>query len=448
MSSSRALILAFIGVALSFIGATVFSEYSDRELLESASSIADNSSPSVAFASGMGGELRRLSVQMDDYIDRKNPVLPTPADIEATRALLRTKWESYLALPTYPGEPELRTHVAADQATLDRAIDRGLDQVATRRYKAADRTLAFDIKPDIDRVNGWLDQIVLLNSNQQTRLATRIRNLGVRSIVVAVILDAVSLVLAGIAAVLVVRLVHRQQDFARRKADELELFGGRVAHDLLSPLQTSALAIDLALREDCIAPPTRTALDRGRAGLKRARTIADGLLAFASAGAQPQAGAHTPVPPVITDVVEGLRGAAESVHASLRVEPIPPLEVPCAPGVLASLVANLVQNAIKYIGEGARRLITVRVVEAESRVRVEVADTGPGLEPGLQERIFELHVRGQGPKPGIGLGLATVKKVAEAHGGSVGVESKQGSGSRFWFELPRIFPVAHAPGRG
>jgi signal transduction histidine kinase len=71
------------------------------------------------------------------------------------------------------------------------------------------------------------------------------------------------------------------------------------------------------------------------------------------------------------------------------------------------------------------------------RVRFEIADTGPGIPEHLFVGIFEPYVRGPtSGQPGIGLGLATVKRITQMHGGEVGVQSTFGRGSVFWFELP------------
>jgi hypothetical protein len=81
--------------------------------------------------------------------------------------------------------------------------------------------------------------------------------------------------------------------------------------------------------------------------------------------------------------------------------------------VLVSIVSNLVDNAIKYMGDVSVRQIVLRARRRGSKVRVEVVDTGPGIAKNLQQRIFEPHVRG-GPTaaPGLGLGLATVRRLA------------------------------------
>jgi signal transduction histidine kinase len=167
--------------------------------------------------------------------------------------------------------------------------------------------------------------------------------------------------------------------------------------------------------------------------------IVKGLLAFARAGARPLPGATTDLKPVLDDVVEGLDGVARENGIELTVEPFASCGLACSAGVLTSLIANLLNNAIKYMGDRPERRITVRVRDVGERVRVEVADTGPGIPPHVLPTIFEPYVRGPtAGKPGIGLGLATVKRIAQSHGGQAGVESTPGRGSTFWFELPRV----------
>jgi signal transduction histidine kinase len=111
--------------------------------------------------------------------------------------------------------------------------------------------------------------------------------------------------------------------------------------------------------------------------------------------------------------------------------------------VFASLITNLVRNAIKYMGDASVRRIDVRVSDNLSRWRVEVADTGPGIPLDHQQRIFEPYVQIVRGGAGIGLGLATVDRLVRAHGGAVGLSSRPGAGACFWFELPKA--AANAP---
>jgi two-component system phosphate regulon sensor histidine kinase PhoR len=107
---------------------------------------------------------------------------------------------------------------------------------------------------------------------------------------------------------------------------------------------------------------------------------------------------------------------------------------------LEQAVGNLLDNAIKYSGEGAH----VEVVVAGSNgdgLAIQVRDAGPGIEQRHLPRIFERFYRVDQARSramgGTGLGLAIVKHIAQAHGGSVAVASTPGQGSVFTIRLPK-----------
>jgi len=105
---------------------------------------------------------------------------------------------------------------------------------------------------------------------------------------------------------------------------------------------------------------------------------------------------------------------------------------------LLQALLNLALNAVKYTPEGGR--VTLRAFRDGPRTGLLVEDTGPGIAPDDLERIFEPFQRADHRKEGSGLGLTIVKRVVEAHGGEIGVESQPGRGSRFRVELPRLQP--------
>jgi signal transduction histidine kinase len=135
-----------------------------------------------------------------------------------------------------------------------------------------------------------------------------------------------------------------------------------------------------------------------------------------------------------------VRPDADQVKVQINIEPLnKPIFLPCSEGVLSSIILNLIRNALKYILDGldSVRYINIRVRDLVNFVRVEVEDNGPGIEPGKLKSIFEPYFRASTSRPGLGLGLATVKRFVEAHGGKLGVSSHLGKGSCFWFELPK-----------
>jgi signal transduction histidine kinase len=114
----------------------------------------------------------------------------------------------------------------------------------------------------------------------------------------------------------------------------------------------------------------------------------------------------------------------------------------CSLGVATSMFENLVRNAVKYIGERPVRRVEIRAVRRGHLVRVEVEDTGAGIPVEIQDTLFEPFVRGHEQGSGIGLGLATVKRLVEAHGGAVTVRSRAGEGSTFSVDLPLAAAVS------
>ncbi|MFT3754958.1 MAG: hypothetical protein QM769_03260 [Pseudoxanthomonas sp.] len=105
--------------------------------------------------------------------------------------------------------------------------------------------------------------------------------------------------------------------------------------------------------------------------------LLDGLLKFACAGAHPEPDARAALSEVMGELLTELHEQATQAGITLRVEPYPACQVACSPGILISLVSNLVQNAIKYIRDGAPRSIAIRVVARKNLVRIEVEDNGP-----------------------------------------------------------------------
>jgi signal transduction histidine kinase len=231
------------------------------------------------------------------------------------------------------------------------------------------------------------------------------------------------------------RIVAEHSDLLDRRATELEAFAGRVAHDLRNPLGAIALRIESARMRGGADAAT---LERLSENASRMDHLIEDLLQFASAGAAPETGARSNLRNVVVDVIADLRGQADRAHAELIAEDIPAIDLACPQGALASVLSNLLSNAAKYIvGASGPRMIHVRAMPRGERMRVEVADTGPGLAPGSEQLVFEPFRRAGDPRqPGLGLGLATVKRITEAYHGYVGVTSMPGRGATFWFELP------------
>jgi signal transduction histidine kinase len=104
---------------------------------------------------------------------------------------------------------------------------------------------------------------------------------------------------------------------------------------------------------------------------------------------------------------------------------------------LLQVLTNLVGNAFRYGGDAVE--VTVRARVSGARVLIDVADTGPGIDPADQERLFERFFRGHGAKPddgGAGLGLPIAQRLVERMGGTLSLSSEPGRGTSVVIDLP------------
>jgi len=111
-------------------------------------------------------------------------------------------------------------------------------------------------------------------------------------------------------------------------------------------------------------------------------------------------------------------------------------EVRCRGSEIAQVLLNLLANAADAVESSSVRTVRVRTWECEGKVHLEVSDSGPGIDPAIQNRLFEPFVTTKGNGRGTGLGLSICKQIVESHGGSISVDSEPGKGARFTVALP------------
>jgi signal transduction histidine kinase len=138
---------------------------------------------------------------------------------------------------------------------------------------------------------------------------------------------------------------------------------------------------------------------------------------------------------LVEEAVASASAGQDAIEVVARVTPPLPV-VRGDADRLRQVLANLIDNAVKYSPDGER--VEVLATVANGNVRVDVSDHGSGIPIAQQRQIFEKFHRVHGPnaKPGTGLGLYIARSIVEAHGGSIGVESTPGRGSVFTVALP------------
>jgi signal transduction histidine kinase len=438
------LALSFILTIVSFLVARGISEYLAKGINTAASSISNVAAPSILHLSRARTELRHMEVLIENVA---NPASSAPErsslreQFVESRSEFENEYALYKALPPYGEETGVWNSIDQEKQALDASIDSMMRRVAAGDLKGAEVELDNRTEPLFDHIDVGLRHGVDINATTAADLGARITTLRNRARTLGRVLDVLSALFAATAAFFVIRVVRRFALLMELRVSELEHFAGRVAHDIRSPLGSVSLALDLAERSQELDPHTKAVLDRGARTLQRVGQLVDGLLVFARSGAVPPQAERADVGEVVTAVVDEMLPMAHEQRIDLVLDLSARVDLACSPGVLTSLVSNLVGNALKYMGDAAVRRVEVRTRDERSHVRVEVKDTGPGIRPELRPRIFDPYVRGTDSTiPGLGLGLATVRRLAEAHGGAVGTE-RVTTGSLFWFEIPKAPPL-------
>lgn len=214
-----------------------------------------------------------------------------------------------------------------------------------------------------------------------------------------------------------------------------------LAHDMRTPLMAILGHAELLAKGlgGPLTPQQATFVAAIRHGGQQLQLSIDALMDLALL----EHGGDT-LPRIALDLRAELRRATESLAplamkagVTMRLElPETPLRVKADPFRIGRVLANLVQNALKFTPRGG--LIQVRATAGPWGVRCEVRDTGVGIALEDRARLFQpfSQLMTEGPKGGSGLGLSICKAIIEAHGGTIGVDSAPGEGSTFWFALP------------
>jgi len=225
------------------------------------------------------------------------------------------------------------------------------------------------------------------------------------------------------------------RDELNRSNELLSHFAGQVSHDLRSPLtailaNTELLAEEPAIEDDKYL---RSLAEGAVAAALRMVTMINEVLAYARLGADLDL-TTVGLDAILDDVLRDLDPVIRSKHAEIVREPLP--EVSVDRSQLYSVLLNLTSNALKFMPADARPLLHVAAEQVGDAWQITVADNGTGIPAERREAIFELYERDNRAVAGSGIGLATVRRIVEAHGGTITVGDSDLGGACFTFTLP------------
>ncbi|MCC6906073.1 MAG: PAS domain-containing sensor histidine kinase [Anaerolineae bacterium] len=230
---------------------------------------------------------------------------------------------------------------------------------------------------------------------------------------------------------------QRSAEDLRERNNELDAFGHTVAHDLRAPLQIIIGYADLLLSEaESLDEDMRSSVQNIDLFARKMNDLINNLLLFATLR-----NAQSVIVPVeIAPVLESVRQRFSDRLRDRGITLILAGELPPVMGHgpwIEEVFANLVENAIKYIGAtNPDPRIEIRASANPETVRYEIIDNGIGISVDQTHQLFKLFSRLTDQAGGLGIGLSIVKRIITRLGGDLGVISAPQQGSTFWFELP------------
>ena len=241
--------------------------------------------------------------------------------------------------------------------------------------------------------------------------------------------------------------LNQMMERLERSFVALRRFTADASHELKTPLTVLRAGVERAVTTPGLPQETLVVLEETLQEVNRMTELVDALLTLARAdeGRAPLVRETVDLRGLVHDVEETGELLAEPGEVHIEVDlPDRPVTLAVDRSRIRQLILNLVTNAVKYTPAGGRVRITL--AEDPQRVTLAVSDTGIGIAPGDLPHIFDRFYRADiartrtGERAGAGLGLAICRWIAEAHGGTIDVQSRPGRGTTFTVALPRDAP--------
>jgi signal transduction histidine kinase len=348
----------------------------------------------------------------------------SPEEVRRILGFIADDAREYDPLANGPGEHEEWVRLQEMLAQLQSSVERG--------------TASTDLVLTMGRS---IDRLVAMNREQAHDSADQIRRLHGKAVLADATVGSVTLLLVTLIVVALLRVLRRQRQLTARHIElldernrELDAFAGRAAHDLRGPLNPIRGYADLLMAGNEPPDEVRQMASRIRIAVDRMSRVVDDMLELSRAARAGQGEAS--LSQVAAEVIDELGADLVGVSVDNRVADS---RVACAPGVLASIVRNLVGNAIKFRSRQRKPEVHLTSRMENGAVELVVEDNGVGMDEESAAHAFEPYWRGRTDRevPGHGLGLAIVERATKAVGGSLLLTSAPDRGTRISVRLPR-----------
>jgi signal transduction histidine kinase len=235
-----------------------------------------------------------------------------------------------------------------------------------------------------------------------------------------------------------IRVIQELNEKFKAANEELEAFSYSLSHDLRSPLRAMQGYAHTLLEDyrDRLDADGAEYLQRIEKAAIRMDGLVQDVLSYSRLAKADVRVGPVDLTSLIEEIIRDSRGLSQA-RATVCVRR-PLLSVVGHEACLTQCLSNLLENSAKFVAPGVVPEITIRTERLNARVRIWVEDNGIGIDPAHHGRIFQMfgRVHHDQAYEGTGMGLTIVRKAVERMGGSLGLESALGMGSRFWIEFP------------
>jgi|CXWL01.1.fsa_nt_gi signal transduction histidine kinase len=335
-----------------------------------------------------------------------------------------------------------------DSEIIFTEMDEGDVVAAARGMAIMDRSFGRLIA-DLEEAIGWVEQIQMTKIARQLELARSARRFELL-IAGAIFFIVCAVVLYG----LYIGRVTRENDAkiadSVRELEQAQIrltrYADNVSHELRGPISKMRVGMEVLLAQERTTGEYQEGVASSLEECERLSSIVDGLLFLARAENMRSGSGLQTVP---LDLAAELRligdffgAVAEKSGVAIIVE-AGAVSAHADRALFHRALSNLVSNALSHTPRGGRIVLSTR--EREGFAEISVADTGTGIAPEAQSRVFEpFHTTNAGPKSdgaGLGLGLPITKAIVELHGGSISLSSTPDQGAN----VTMTFPLSHEP---
>jgi signal transduction histidine kinase len=432
---------AFVIIVLGFVLANIVSIYEMRNSQAKVRLIAKHAAIDIELVARLSRDLDRKRVLIQDHIleNQRKDMDRIEAELARTDTEIAAASRSYEPIGDDANERAVWQQLDREIAGIEPEIIKVI-ALSRQNLDGPAKATAGAIGERFDRIDEATNQLLDLNHNRANQEASEVRKLQMRAVIVLAALTLIWTLFALLTARWVIGLIterERQMRHAMTQLEErnreLDAFAARVAHDLRGPLTAINLAAAQFRQRAVYEQATGDVLQRA---VTRMEAMIQDLLTLSRVGGQAK-GMTCEITNVATGAQEDLIPKVDAAGGTLRINVAPSL-VSCNKGLLRQVLWNLGENAVKYRRTEVPLRLEIYGHATANSYELVVSDNGSGMTPWVARQAFDPFFRGKDAElmPGTGLGLSVVKRVIDACGGTISVESEPGQGTTFRIHLP------------